>query len=475
MSRIPGNDKFQGRIEYSTVVQYYFGRGWYIAAQIGLNGALQSLNVISVIQSAQVMDNAIAAIFGSSCALNLSPFQNTWTNSSGTDFPLSSSTDFLSCIDTNNTDMGNAWGCHVVLTLGFLLTAGMAIPAGMYNLDDNMIIQQVCFWITAGIWCIWFIATVTYETPDPYGLGLPAINTHPVTGSQAGVIGNILFNFGFVTTVPSWINEKEEKVKVNKSLWLSTSLCIIIYLLIGLPGAYVFSDKLQGTVTNTCYRNVLDSGYNCRNDLMQVLTTTGHPWASSGVASFFLKLTVYLFPIVAIVSSIPVFSIVIKYNLVENGVSDRVAFLWGVVFPWAISMPLLYMPNILAQFVNFTSLIFVSFTDFIVPFTLYIVLQKRSVARGFEPETPSAVPGDDMDASELGAMSAPEPLDEDAYHHAFPRTGPFAKIRTSPKLKRWVAGVMGCVLATAAMIGTYLTIAQGDYEMDSQTCALVGS
>ena len=80
-----------------------------------------------------------------------------------------------------------------------------------------------------------------------------------------------------------------------------------------------------------------------------------------------------------------------------------------------------------------------------------------------------------MDASELGAMSAPEPLDEDAYHHAFPRTGPFAKIRSSPKLKRWVAGVMGCVLATAAMIGTYLTIDQGDYEMDSQTCALVGS
>jgi len=274
---------------------------------------------------------------------------------------------------------------------------------------------------------------------------------------------------------------QEPSVKVNKSLWLSTSLCIVIYLLIGLPGAYVFSDKLQGTVTNTCYQNVLDSGYNCRNDLMQVLTTAGHPWASSGFASFFLKLTVYLFPIVAVVSSIPVFSIVIKYNLVENGISDRVSFLWGVVFPWAISMPLLYMPNILAQFVNFTSLLFVSFTDFIVPFTLYIVMQRRSVARGLEPETPSAVmPGaasavDDMDASELGAMGEPEPLDEDAYHHAFPRTGPFAKIRKSPKLKRWIAGVLGCILAAGAIVGTYLTISQGDYEMDAQTCALVGS
>lgn len=54
MRCIPGNEHFRGRVEYSTVVAYYFGRRWYAVAQFGLNGALQALNVISVIQSAQV-------------------------------------------------------------------------------------------------------------------------------------------------------------------------------------------------------------------------------------------------------------------------------------------------------------------------------------------------------------------------------------------------------------------------------------
>ena len=74
MRKIPGNEHFRDRIEYTSIVDYYFGRKAYLAAQIGLNGALQSLNIISVIQSAQVMDNAISAMFGHSCGINLSPF-----------------------------------------------------------------------------------------------------------------------------------------------------------------------------------------------------------------------------------------------------------------------------------------------------------------------------------------------------------------------------------------------------------------
>ena len=64
MRKIPGNEHFRSRIEYTTIVKYYFGRSAYVASQIGLNGALQALNIISVIQSAQVMDNTIAAVWG---------------------------------------------------------------------------------------------------------------------------------------------------------------------------------------------------------------------------------------------------------------------------------------------------------------------------------------------------------------------------------------------------------------------------
>merc|ERR1711970_1003806 len=84
-----------------------------------------------------------------------------------------------------------------------------------------------------------------------------------------------------------------------------------------------------------------------------------------------------MFPVVAVISSIPVFSIVIKYNMIENNWSKSCSYLWGVIFPWVFAFPLLYMPDVLGQFVNFTSLVFVAFTDFIVPWALYIELQNR--------------------------------------------------------------------------------------------------
>ena len=49
-----------------------------------------------------------------------------------------------------------------------------------------------------------------------------------------------------MTTVPSWINEKKPNVSVNKSLWSATTLCVLIYLVIGIPCAIVYADILQG-------------------------------------------------------------------------------------------------------------------------------------------------------------------------------------------------------------------------------------
>jgi hypothetical protein len=159
MANIPGNDHFQGRIEFSTIIQYYFGRTWFVAAMIGLVGSLLALVIISIIQSGQVLDDLIATMFGKTCGLNITPFQNVWNNATGNEtginFNVVGSTDFFSCIDTNNVGTGNPWGCHVVLSLGYVLVAGMAIPCGLYNLDDNMIIQQVAFWLTMLCWVIW--------------------------------------------------------------------------------------------------------------------------------------------------------------------------------------------------------------------------------------------------------------------------------------------------------------------------------
>jgi hypothetical protein len=45
-----------------------------------------------------------------------------------------------------------------------------------------------------------------------------------------------------------------------------------------------------------------------------------------------------------------------------------------------LALPLLYQPGSLNQFITYSSLLFVSFTDFIVPWGLYIQLQQEHQA-----------------------------------------------------------------------------------------------
>jgi hypothetical protein len=54
MALIPGNERFQKRIEFSNLVHILFGQKLYIAQQICYNLAMQSLNIASIIVTAQV-------------------------------------------------------------------------------------------------------------------------------------------------------------------------------------------------------------------------------------------------------------------------------------------------------------------------------------------------------------------------------------------------------------------------------------
>ena len=45
-----------------------------------------------------------------------------------------------------------------------------------------------------------------------------------------------------------------------------------------------------------------------------------------------------MFPIAALLSGIPVFSIIIRYNLINEGVPKLWANLFAVLFPWAVSL-----------------------------------------------------------------------------------------------------------------------------------------
>eukprot|EP00040_Diaphanoeca_grandis_P030813 m.182974 g.182974 ORF g.182974 m.182974 type:complete len:581 (+) comp32140_c0_seq2:152-1894(+) len=471
MRRIPGNEHFRGRAEYTSIAAYYFGRSGYIAAQIGLNGALQSLNIVSVMQSAQVMDRALAEVAGQSCGINISPF----TYYSENHTAIEGGTSIWNCVDTEQLSaiMPNPWGCHLIVSAGYLITLGMAIPAGIFNLDDNMILQVIAFGLTICCWLIWLSACFfTTEDPD-YNTAftnwtLDAINTNDGYGSQAAVLGTVLFNFGFVTTIPSWVNEKKPGVSVNKSVWIATTVCIFVFFLIGLPASLNYRDYLQGPATGTCKHAVeIDPHFNCANDLMSVLLNKKLQPKASNASLMLMKVSVYLFPIVAIVSSIPVFSIVIKYNCLENGWSKSSAVAWGVFFPWMVAVPLLYMPDALSQFITFSSLIFVSFTDFIVPWCLYIIMVRK--------QTQSMVIQPSLKDFDTGPIMEMDPtmqgdLHNVVSHFAIPErwnTSKACKIRTSLALVIFMT-----LLATA---GTVLQVYTNIGSATSWDCADVGS
>ena len=321
---------------------------------------------------------------------------------------LPESTKFWTCVDINNVNENNPWGCHMVLSGGFLLCMLITIPMGYFNLDDNMVVQVTAFVLTIGCWLVWITMTffadpagdvninhyrnITNHTLGQGTWSIPLINTDPDFGSQAAVLGTILFNFGFVTTIPSWVNEKKASVSVNKTVWYATTACLVIFYAIGIPGALAFKYYLQGPASNNCAYGV-DTGdaSNCVQDLMQLILGNDAnniplapaTWANSKGLSGLMHFSVYLFPFVAILSSIPVFSIVVKYNCIENGMSRGFSFFWGIIFPWLAAAPLLYQPGALAQVITFSSLFFVSFTDFLVPWCLYIVMcQREEEGRG---------------------------------------------------------------------------------------------
>jgi len=76
MQCIPGNKHFQGTVEFSTLINFYFGNKMHFIGQIILYLAIQSANISSIIYSAQTMDNFIINIFKKSYGVALNLFSN---------------------------------------------------------------------------------------------------------------------------------------------------------------------------------------------------------------------------------------------------------------------------------------------------------------------------------------------------------------------------------------------------------------
>jgi len=213
----------------------------------------------------------------------------------------------------------------------------IVIPMGLLNLDDNIVVQ-----IAADV----FLVVVTGDFLVTFILhGLKPKSVPLIGKNQTMVLGQIMANYGFVTTIPSWCSEKKREVSVNKSIWSATTISTIAFFILGYFGAisYVFpSDgNILSVINSSPQSNVVD------------------------------RVLVYLFPLMVLATTIPVFSIIVRYNLLQSklcpkGISNFIA----VALPWLVVIPFL-TGNGLNDIVNWGTLIFASVANFIIPFLVY--------------------------------------------------------------------------------------------------------
>jgi hypothetical protein len=327
MAMVKGNSRFQKRIEFSSLAHHYFPRWGYLLTQIFFLLSLLCNNLTSIIQSVQVADWALIAAFNRSCALpEFYPSFSFYCSSAA--------------VDTlgDNTPFGNIY----LLSLGFLLTALIVLPLGFFNLDDNVFVQKFAFLSVIFIFCAWIALF--------FDAGLESARVPAVTADQSLVLGTVLFNFAIITSIPSWINEKKPKVSVFSSLFSASFIAFLLFAALGLLGGLAF-----------------DPWFNNPDEENDTILDKFHNGASK-----LGRFTYYFFPVVINLSSIPIFSLMIRYNLLISQVCNKFwANFLGVILPWLLCLPA-YTGSGFSLIVNWAGVCFNSVINFLVPPLLYI-------------------------------------------------------------------------------------------------------
>ncbi|KAJ3257231.1 hypothetical protein HDU77_002786 [Chytriomyces hyalinus] len=323
MQAIPGNKHFQGIVEYATLVNFYFGPSSHVVAQFFLYGASVSQSVASIVMVSQAVDSLLLATVKATCGISLLNGPHA----------ICVTADAVDGIFPPMRDF------DVVLSFGYLLVFVFAVPLSFMDMKDNVKVQTATFMLTHLVFTGWIVHSIISGLNHSY---VPAVSDS-VTANLAGLIGISMLNFPFIQTVPTWVNLKQHIVNVQYTLWISTSLATTSYILIGLFVGSSFDFALPGAT------------------IMSVLSN-----------SVMGKVTGLLFSIFILGPSIPPFSIMAHGNLVQNfGFNSNYCKLFTHGLPWLIAMPVMRGQSV-SSFNVWTSLLFVSVANFIIPFVIYM-------------------------------------------------------------------------------------------------------
>eukprot|EP00438_Fugacium_kawagutii_P034402 Skav207737 [mRNA] locus=scaffold362:348045:362283:- [translate_table: standard] len=163
MRAYPGNNSFTLRVEYGTLCRQYFGRTMAVLCQGLFQLAMLCANISNIIQTAQAGKRSVPGkgpewLKGSLCSLITDPSNIEQAAGHFQKLVL----DYFVASFNHNKSCGLMFYPHVgticaessedvtpfgtgklVLSLGLGMVAVLSIPLGYWNLDDNIIVQNV--------------------------------------------------------------------------------------------------------------------------------------------------------------------------------------------------------------------------------------------------------------------------------------------------------------------------------------------
>lgn len=339
ISRVPGNSKFEERIEFETVFHVFMGPMWGTVAQVMFVICLMSQCIASIIDTAQVLDGFVVYLFGTTYGLEVLPVPQfrSWShrecNRDANEY----------CSPFQDGDVS------VILTVGYMALTLLVLPMGCMNLNENIAIQIVSFTML-GLLTTVFVINYCY-----IGLDFQRVPMIGPPSNWASALGTVVFNYAYIILLPSWVNEKKPEVSVNKTVWYSGIGATVMYILMGWLGAAAFPD------VNANVLDVLVSPHQPAG------LEESHGWHQ------FIQVCAMLFAIGIIGLGIPIFCIMMRYNLlVARVASPNMSLFWGNVFPYLVSW-LLYQGNLSETMIEWTGNTTNAAINFLAPLVLTIV------------------------------------------------------------------------------------------------------
>ncbi|KAF9945082.1 hypothetical protein BGZ65_011203, partial [Modicella reniformis] len=250
MTEYPNNTHFEANVEFSNLVRCFFSKRYQMFTQIIFFITIQTTNIASIAICSQLFDNLLIRIF----------------------------------------------------QLAMVLIG----PLCLMSLSSNVWIQVVSCSLILLIFVQW---TATF-----FEHGLVPARVPPVGSDMSRMFESILFNYAFVTAVPSFANAKRPDVSIHKAVGTSVTIMTSLFILVSIVGGMAFDIPTNST-------------------MIQAINSTPGVSTLSQIAGF-------TFPIVAFITSIPVNTIVLRYNLVQSEVCNKSwANIMAGMVPWLVAIP----------------------------------------------------------------------------------------------------------------------------------------